>query len=190
MKRRDPSNWPYPRHPYGPRDPIFRGYPQFERHIFLYRDQLMLDVESQIGVIAKTRKSDETESLENVVDNYKPLLNRWIDKYINLAKGRMSAFLLERFTPNMGDELKNEDEIDIELQMNDDWDDTCFAPLVQSVHDYVVNGVIYELLMLLLPPRENMVNVKQGDVDKSYADIKRYVCATKPGRIHKPLQPF
>lgn len=198
MRSRRESPWPYPRHPYGPNDPLFGGHPQFERHIYLYRDQLLYDIESQVGVMSRVRRgmnqnSDGTSddaALGSVVDDYKPLLNRWVDKYVNLAKGRMSAFILEQHKPNMGDELKNEDEIDIELQMPFSWDDTCFAPLVQAVHDYVVNGVIYELLLLMLPPKEHVVNVKQGDVENAYHDIKRYVCATKPGFVKKPMQPF
>lgn len=195
--RHVPATWPYPRHPNGPNDPLFGGHPYFERHIYLYRSQLMFDIESEIGVMARVRRGmtqsadmGSDDSLNSIVDNYRPLLSRWIDKYVNLAKGRMAAMILEPHKQSGSNALKDAEEIDIELQVPDFWDDTCFQPLVQSVHDYVVNGAVYELLLLMLPPKENIVNVKGNDVEMSYGDIKRYVCAVKPGWVKKPLQPF
>lgn len=190
---RDLSNWPYSQHPQGPDDPLFRGTPNFERHIYIYRSQLMLDIEQEVAIIAKTRKNPDgtdDDTLNNISEKYQPLLNRWIDKYINLAKGRMSAYILERFRTSKANNLKTDDEIDIELQVPDFWNDTVFQPLVQAVHDYVVNGAVYEFMSLTLPPREHVINVKLRDVEQSYNDIKRYICSSKPGRIRKPMQPF
>lgn len=193
MKRHTPDPWPYPRHPQGPNDNIFGGHPHFERHIFLYRDQLLLDIDMIVAVIAKVRKKPDgtdDDTLNNASQQYRPMFNRWIDKYVNLAKGRMAAFILEKFRTSKADNLKVENEIDIELQVPFYWDDTTFQPLVQAVHDYVVNGAAYEFLSLVLPPKEHIINTKRIDMEQSYADIKRYICSTKPGSVKKPLQPF
>lgn len=144
-------------------------------------------------MVARVRRNGDgsaDDSLIQAVDSNTGVLNRWIDKYVNLAKGRMSAFILEPYRRTKSDVLKTDDEIDIELQMPWSWDDTLFQPLTQAVHDYVVNGVMYELFSLLLPPKEHVVNVKQIDMDQSYDDIKRCVCAVKPGILRKPMQPF
>ena len=193
-RRHVPDPWPYPHHPDGPNDPLFGGHPYYERHIYLYRSQLMYDIESEVAVMARVRRgSDNKENdgaLDNIVDNYRALLNRWIDKYVNLAKGRMAAIVMERHKHTGNNTLKEEEEIDIELQVHDYWDDTCFQPLIQAVHDYIVAGCVYELLLLILPPREKIGNVKQADMEMSWGDIKKYVCAYRPGTVKKPLQPF
>lgn len=190
--RRD-RNWPYPRHPQGPNDPVHGRKPYFERHIYLFRDQLRYDISSIVGIVSQTRRTEdgkEDPSLKNAMDTYSGLIDRWIDKYVGLAKGRMSAYLLERFHTTTSDTIGNANEIDIELEVPEYWDDTVFEPLKQSVHDYVVNGTMYELFNLVLPPKENVVNQKRIDMEESYHDIKRYICSSKPGRVKKPLQPF
>ena len=191
--RRRRGDWPFDHHPEGFRDPVYGPRPRFERHIYLYRDQLSFDITSQVSVVSRVRRDGDgsaDDSLIQAVDSNKALIDRWIDKYVNLAKGRMSAFILEPFRRTKSDVLKQEDEIDIELQMPWSWDDTVFQPLTQAVHDYVVNGVMYELFSLMLPPKEHVVNVKQVDMEQSYDDIKRYICAVKPGVLRKPMQPF
>ena len=189
MKQR---NWPYPRHPKSPDDPIRGDKPFFERHIYLFRDQLRFDISSQIGIMSRTRRVDgkEDNSLSDVFENYSGMIDRWIDKYLKLAKARMGAYVLDRFHTASNDTLKSENEIDIELEVPEYWDDTVFEPLSQAVHDYIVNGTMYELISLTLPPRDNVINQKRIDVEESYHDIKRYICASKPGRVKKPLQPF
>jgi hypothetical protein len=191
-RRHPPETWPYRRHPIGPNDPMFGGHPYFERHIYIYREQIQFDVTSQSEVIIAARAQDsKTQTgLNNIATKYKAMFDRWIDKYVNLAKGRMAAFILEPFKTSKGNNLKQEDEIDIELQVPFSWDDTTFQPLVQAVHDYIVNGCIYELLSLIMPPKEFVTNQKRIDMEQSYADIKRYVCSVKPGWVRKPLQPF
>ena len=188
-----PAPWPYPRHPIGPNDPLFGGHPYFERHIYIYRSQLHFDITAQTEIIVTARMGNDQKAqsqLNNIATKYKAMFDRWIDKYVNLAKGRMAAFILEPFKSAKGNNLKQEEEIDIELQVPDFWDDTTFQPLTQAVHDYVVNGAIYELLSLMMPPKEFVTNQKRIDMDQSYADIKRYICSVKPGRVRKPLQPF
>lgn len=189
MKR----NWPYPRHPQGPNDPVHGRKPYFERHIYIFRDQLKYDISSQVGIISRTRRTPdgkEDPSLSDVVDNYSGMIDRWIDKYVKLAKGRMASIILDRFHTSTSDNVETENEIDIELEVPEYWDDTVFDSLSQAVHDYIVNGAMYELFTLILPPKEGIVNQKRIDMDDSYHDIKRYVCSSKPGRVKKPLQPF
>ena len=189
--RKPPRLWPYDHHP-TPNDPVFRGNPHFERHIYILRDQVLYDIDAQVSIIAKVRrKPDDSEdnTLTDITEQYKPLFHRWIDKYINLAKGRMAAFILEPFKTAKTNTLDT-NEIDIELQVPDYWDDTMFQPLSQAVHDFVVNGALYEFATLTLPPKEHIINVKRTDMEESYSDIKKYICATKPGTIRRPLQPF
>jgi hypothetical protein len=51
MKKKIPHTWPYPRHPQGPRDPLFRGNRYFERHIYIYRSQVLLDIEQEVAIV-------------------------------------------------------------------------------------------------------------------------------------------
>jgi len=192
-RRHIPSTWPYPHHPTGPNDELFGGHPYFERHMYISRAQVKFDVSCQASAIAKTRRTPdgkEDNSLTDITEQYGGMLDRWISKYVNLAKGRMAAYILEPHRRVGNNALEQEDEIDIELQVPDFWDDTVWEPLCQAVHDYIVNGIMYELFALILPPKEHIINVKREDMDMSFADIKTYICASKPGSVHKPLQPF
>lgn len=191
--RHIPWPWPYHRHPTGPNDEIFGGHPYFERHLYLSREQIKFDVASQAAVISRTRRTPdgkEDNALTDIAEQYGGMIDRWTDKYVNLAKGRMAAYILEPHMRVGNDTLKQEDEIDIELQVPDFWDDTMWQPLVQAVHDYIVNGIMYELFALTLPPKEHIINVKREDMEESFADIKMYICSSKPGSVRKPLQPF
>lgn len=202
MRRRGPfdqehgrpeETWPWRRHPHGPDDPMFHDRKRYERHIYLFRQQLMYDIEAQAGIISRVRRTEdgkEDNALTDITQQYRPMFDRWIDKYVNLAIGRMSAFVLEPFKQSKSDKIGSEDEIDIELQVPFSWDDTCFQPLVQAVHDYVVNGALYELMGLTLSPRDNVMNRKQMDLEQSYGDIKRFICAVKPGTVRKRYEPF
>lgn len=188
------ENWPYNGHPSGPNDRQF-GYnaPKFERHIYIRRDQVFHDLDAQLLMIAKMRrKADGTEddTFTNATSDYHGQFLRWIDKHMGIAKGVMSAFTLDRFHAQKFNSISDAEEVDIELLMPEYWDDTVFDQLVNSVHDYITNSVLYEYLLLTLTTKDPVTVDKQGQSQKAFLDIKHYVNAAKPGRIHKTLQPF
>ena len=184
---------PYPHHPTSPDDPILDS-PRFERHIYLLRSQLHYDIQAQCEIISKGRQhEDNTERQTAFVqgdDTYRPLFDRWITKYLMLAKTRMAAFILEKFRLSKTVTISQQEEIDIELHVPREYNDTRFEALAQSVHDYIVTGVVSEYIALALPANDPLTVNKRKELEVLYDDIKGNVCATQPGTVRKKYHPF
>lgn len=189
-----PDNWPYPRHPNNGNDPLYGiKSPKFERHIYLMRDQIMYDIEAQIAILNTARRKEtgeEDDKLDSATTTYQSLFFRWIEKHIGIAKGVMSAFVLERFKTKDINTVKNKDEIDIELLMPEWYDDTVFQQLTQAIQDYVVNATLFEFFAITLTSKDPVTVDKRQLANEALEDVRKYVNAAKPGRIKKPFKPF
>lgn len=186
------GRWPYPHHPNGPFDRVL-SEPKREKHIYLMKDQLFYDIEAQVGIVSSMRKKgdgSEDDSLTNGLEQYRGQIERWIERYIGLAKGRMSAIILDVHKKSVSDGLSSKDEVDIELSVPFWWDETVFEQLCASVHDYVVQSVLFEYFSLTLTSKDSVTLDKKELSDKAYGDIKRFACAYIPGTVKKKTQPF
>lgn len=188
------ENWPYHHHPDHPNDRQFTyKAPKFERHVFIRKDQVFFDLDSQLGILSLARKKQdgtENESLTNATTAYRQMFYRWIDKHIGIAKGVMSAFVLDRFKTTSMNSISDKDEIDIELLMPEFWDDTVFDQLTNAVHDYVVNATLYEYFTISLTSKDPVTVDKRQLMIEALSDVKKYVNAAKPGFIHKIKSPL
>jgi len=189
-----PDNWPYNGHPTTPHDPEFGlKNPKFERHVYISRDQIFFDLDSQIQMVAMSRRKDdgtEDDRMTNSTTTFKEMFYRWIDKHIGLAKSKMQSFVLEKMkTANMNS-IKDVEEVDICLLMPEWWDDTVFDQLTTAVHDYIVNAVLQEYFTLTLTSKDPVTVDKAGLASDSLSDIRKYANSAKPGRIRKPFKPF
>lgn len=160
--------------------------------ITLLRDQIAYDIEAQLSVITRSRRTGNAEQDNTLsdIEPYRPLFNRWIDKYVSSAKGRMEAFLLERFSKSNVNGIGTDNIIEIKLAMPESWDETVLTQLTQSIHEYVSSGVTYEYLNLTLTSNDSVTVSKREQAELAYNDIKKYVCAYKPGTIRKAMHPF
>jgi hypothetical protein len=195
------DNWPYSSHPNDGFDPQYGiKNPKFNRHIYIRRDQIMYDLDAQIGIMAQARrKNDGTEedTFSNATSKFQQQFYRWIDKHLGIAKNKMMTFVLEEYRTSKLNSISQSEEVDIELLVPAWWDDTVFEQLVQAVHDYIVNATLYEFfsIALIVPSRYGnhqdpaTVN-KQQEMMESLDEIKKLVNSSKPGRIRKPLKPF
>lgn len=188
------ENWPYHHHPDHPNDRQFTyKAPKFERHVFIRKDQVFFDLDSQLGILSLARKKQdgtEDDSLTNATTTYRQMFYRWIDKHIGIAKGVMSAFVLDRFKTTSMNSISDKDEIDIELLMPEFWDDTVFDQLTNAVHDYVVNATLYEYFTISLTSKDPVTVDKRQLMIEALSDVKKYVNAAKPGFIHKIKSPL
>lgn len=169
-------------------------YGHITKHIFILASQLFFDIDAITGLISRARKNangtqDETLATSET-DTYRPMFYRWFDKYIKNAESRMQAFVLKPVKVAKMNELKEWDEREITLLMPDYWDDTCYEDLVNAIHQYVVNGALYEYLSLTLTSKDPVVTDKMLQMESAYEDIKNCVCSTKPGSVKKILKPF
>lgn len=188
------DNWPYGRYPDEGDDPQYGiKSPKFHRHLFIRRDQVFFDLDSQIGMLAMSRRKEdgtEDDRLTNATTTYRQQFCRWMDKYLGSAKSVMSAFVLEKFKTTDMNAVKDKDEVDIELLMPEWYDDTVFEQLTQAVHDYIVNGTLYEFFSLVLTSKDPVAVDKREQMEEAKGEVRKYVQAAKPGRIHKRFSPF
>lgn len=196
-----PDNWPYHGQPTTPHDSEFGiKDPKFEKHLFISRDQMMFDIDAQISMMAKARRKDdgtEDDAFANATTTFQQEFYRWIDKHIGMAKGVMSAFVLEQSKTSKMNSISQVEEVDITLLMPVWYDDTVFDQLCQAVHDYVVNATLYEFfsISLIVPSRYGMNQdpatlVKKEQMTDALNEVRKLVNAAKPGRIRKPFKPF
>lgn len=195
------DNWPYDGHPTTPRDSEFGiKNPKFEHHIFISRDQILYDLDAQIGMMSKARRKDdgtEDDAFSNATTTYQQQFYRWIDKHIGVAKNKMQTFVLEKHKTTKMNSISQVEEVDIELLMPEWWDETVFDQLTAAVHDYIVNATLYEFfsISLIVPSKYGMNQdpatlVKQQQMNDALEEIKKLANSSKPGRIRKPFKPF
>lgn len=188
------DNWPYHGHPRQGHD---RQYgiksPKFERHIFMRRDQIFFDIDSQLSILAEARKSpDGTENgaLTNATTKYTQMFYRWIDTHIGEAKTTMSAFVLDKFRESAMNSIKDNEEVDITLLMPEWYDDTTFPQLTDAVHAYVVASTLFDFLSMSLTSKDPVTLDKREQKYDALAEVKKLINAAKPGRISKIQKPF
>ncbi|MBP0985531.1 MAG: hypothetical protein J6P39_00800, partial [Oscillospiraceae bacterium] len=86
--------------------------------------------------------------------------------------------------------IKDKEEIDVELLMPHWWDDTVFDQLTESVNDYVTNALLQEFFTVTLTSKDPVTIDKATLAADALNDIRKYANASKPGTIRKQLSPF
>lgn len=184
MFRNNPHS-PHPQHP---------DHNKFtDRSLFIRYDQLFDDISTQIDITADMRPNPDgtpNRVLANATTRYASQINRWIDKYLLLAKSRMAAFVVtfdRRSTMNANREW---DEVEIHLRFPLTWNATTFQNLSDAVHQYIVNSVLMEFFVLAFTSKDPITADKMSLSDSAYAEIKHCCVSQIPGASHKTLHPF
>ena len=189
-----PDNWPYNGYPTTPNDPEYGiKNPKFERHIFIRSDQIFFDIDSQLGMVAKARRTadgKEDESISDATTTFRSMFVRWIDTYIGKAKTIMSTIVLEKFRETEMNSIKDNDEVDIALLVPDWYDDTTFKQLCDAVHNYIVNGTLREYFTLTLTSKDPVSADKNTMMAEGESEIRKLANFSKPGSIRKTQNPF
>lgn len=177
--------------PLAPQPPR-RAYGHSVKHIFLQADQLLYDVDAITGMIDRTARiaQNDTEVATSESDTYRPILFRWFDKYIASVELCLSAFVLKPEGVTRLNDLKEWDEREISLLMPDYWDATVYDSLVQAIHQYVVDGALYEYMSLVLSSRDLRTIDRKQSLEEGLTSIRALSCRVIPGTVHKHLKPF
>ena len=188
------DNWPYHGHPTTPHD---REYgvknPKFERHIYIRRDQIFFDIETQLSMLADARKTpdgSQDDTITNATTKYQQMFYRWIDSHIGEAKTIMSAFVLEKFKDVAINSIKDKEEVDIELLVPEWYDDTTFPQLCDKVHEYVVSATMTDFCYVRFTSKDPFTIDKMTQKADCQLEIRKLANMAKPGTISKPLKPF
>ena len=188
------DNWPYHDHPNNGFDPQYGiKNPKSIRHIFISRDSVMFAVETQIQMVAEMRRSNdgrEDDRLTNATTKHKQMFYSWFNTHVGKAKNKMQAFVLEKFKTTNINDIKDKEEIDIELLMPEWWDDTIFDQLNDAVNNYIVNAILQEYFTVSLTSKDVVTVDKAALAADALSDIRKLANASKPGSIKTHLAPF
>lgn len=162
------------------------------RHVFIRKDQLLYDIDTETNIISKMRRDDKLgdKLATSETDSFRPLFHRWIDKYMDKAINRLSAFI---FTParvaSMDDmDMWKEKELTLIFPM--EWDDTTYEQLAGAIHDYIKNGALYEYLILSLTVNDPVTVSISSLKEESYEAIMDYANKKIGGYYKKNLEPM
>jgi hypothetical protein len=188
------DRWPYHNLPNNGFDQQYGiKNPKFYRHLFISRNTIMFAVDSQIQMVAKARRTDdgrEDDRLTNATTEFKDMFISWFNTHVGKAKTKLEAFVLEHYKTSNMNNIKDVEEIDIELLMPHWWDDTIFDQLTSAVNDYIVNAILQEYFTLVLTSKDPVTIDKATLAADALSDIKKLANASKPGTIRKHLAPF
>lgn len=166
---------------------------RMNKHLFLDKANILYDIDAMTSLVARSRRDkdnpDDTLATSES-DRYRPMLDRWIEKYTQQMKARLKAYILTPVRIASMNDLKTWKECEVILTFPPSWNDTVYESMVSAIHDYIVNGVLYEYFSLTLTSKDPVTIDCQQKMLDSYQAMKNYACAVIPGTIHKPLQPF
>lgn len=162
-----------------------------EYHVYLYREQLYSDFEFSLNIMTMNRRKDDRQNnVLELVDRLKPMMNRWIDKYVGKVKQRFGSVVVEKELHGVSAVAGKKDEIDITIRMGDWWNESVLTSLGVSVHDYVLCGLLYEYLVLSVSARDEVTKSKEQQLELEYENLKNLITAYKPDKIRKEQHPF
>ena len=166
-----------------------------EKHIYLLKDQILYDIDAQTLIVTRARRDAATKVDNNVTatdeaDRLRPLLHRWIDKYTDYVRTALAPYTRNAKSVGSMNDIKMWKERDIELQMPDYWNESVYPMLVNAVHDYIVNGTLYDYFSLNLSINDPVTVSKREAMDEALLKIRQYANTVIPGSVRKPLQPF
>lgn len=187
------KGWKEEPNPFAPRKPR-PAHAYFDKHIFIYANQLWYDIDATTNLTGKARRGNQTNQEENIPtsenDEERPLFYRWFDKYIAKVETLLTAYVMKPLGRVRDNALKEWEEKEIWLRMPDCWDDTKYDALVQAIHNYIATGALYEYFMLTLTSQDALTIDKASQLDDAELDIIDAANTMKPGSMVRILKPF
>lgn len=185
--------WEDTPNPFAPKRPI-PAHTYFDKHIFIYANQLWYDIDATTNMVGRARRNDQTAQ-EDVVptsenDEERPLFYRWFDKYFAKVETILTAYVMKP-TGNVRDNaIKQWEEKELWLRMPDSWDETRYDALVQAIHDYISSGALYEYFSIMLTSKDPLTVDKYGQVEEAEQSIIDLANTVKPGSLPHMQKPF
>lgn len=185
--------WKPEPNPFLPRPPR-PAHIYFDKHIFIYANQLWYDIDATTLMIGRARQGSDTKQDEIIPtsenDKERPLFYRWFDKYLQKAEATLSAYVMKPQGQVRDNALKEWDEKEIWLRMPDYWDDTRLDSLVAAIHDYISAGALLEYFKLTLTSKDPLTVDKAQDLEDAELEMIDCANATKSGGMVRQLKPF
>ncbi len=187
------QGWKPEPNPFLPRPPR-PAHIYFDKHVFIYANQLWYDIDATTLMIGRARRGTDTKQDEIIPtsenDQERPLFYRWFDKYLAKVEGILQAYIMKPKGKVRDNALKEWEEKELWLRMPDYWDDTRYDSLVQAIHNYISTGALYEYFMLTLTSKDPLTVDKQSQLEDDEMEIIEAANATKPGAMIHMMKPF
>jgi len=178
------NNYPNPRFPKKPNIP---------KILFVRKDQIFAEIEAQLQILAESRLAENgqpNKTLNGGAERFASQFERWIDKYLDLAKSRMAAYVVEVQRKATINAHRDWDEATIHLSFPATWNHTTFEQLGDAVQNYIVNSCLYEFLCLSLTSKDPVTIDKMTLAEDANSMIKHCCVSSLPGTQRKKLKPF
>lgn len=179
--------------PFMPRPPR-PAHRYFDKHIFIYANQLWYDIDATTSLVGRNRRGNQTNQEEMVPtsenDQERPMFYRWFDKYLQKAESILSAYVMKPEGKVRDNALKEWEEKEIWLRMPDYWDDTRLDSLTAAIHDYIIAGALLEYFKLTLTSKDPLTVDKATDLEDAELELIDCANATKAGAMIHTLKPF
>lgn len=120
--------------------------------VIVLKDELYHDIDAETLQVQRMRKM--TDLPLSTDDSGRYLVDRYIDKYVNRAVGKLTAYLAipSPFVQRIAnDHTKAWQEKSILVALPKTWTPHRLWPLCDAVHQLVVKGTEFELLAVALP---------------------------------------
>lgn len=128
--------------------------------------------------------------IENASTRFASQIERFINKYIDLSKSRMAAYIVTIDRKAAMNAERAWDEAIFHFAFPQTWNHTTFTNLADAIHQYIVNSVLKEFFMLVFTSRDPLVADKITLADEAYTEIKHCCVSQIPGASRKTLKPF
>ena len=159
--------------------------------LYFLKSQLVADVMFQLRIITRGRRKDgEQDNGLELTDDLRYQFDRWIETYISRAKKPLVKYLVEDNVHGVTNVVKDTDEIVIRFKIGDWWNDNVLNLLLSKIHDYVVNGLMYEYLLLYFGSGDSIVQSKEKSMVLLLDEIKNLMLSYKAGSVTKQYHPF
>lgn len=187
------KGWKPEPNPFLPKPPR-PAHVYFDKHIFIYSNQLWYDIDAATNMVGRARRGNQTNQEDTIPTSEntqeRPLFYRWFDKYLKKVEGLLSAYIMKPKGMVRDNALKEWDEKEMWLRMPDYWDDARLDELTQAIHHYISTGALYEYFLLTLTSKDPLTVDKATQLEDDELEILDAANASKPGEMIHTLKPF
>ena len=160
-------------------------------HMSFLRSHIKSDVMFQLRIIMRGRRKDgEQDNGLELTDDLEYQFNRWIDTYISEAKKPLARYIVENAVSHVTNVVNENEDIEIKISVGDWWNSNVLNLLMRKIHDYIVNGVMYEYLSLYLGGSDSVTQSKEKNLLILLEEIKNLMLSYKAGSVQKQFHPF
>lgn len=159
--------------------------------IYIVRDEVMFDVNSELHVLVRSRRTAEGDQ-QNIIERTEDMgriFTRWIERRVADVRKVLSNYLLMPEHKRESDTIKVKVEDVFLLNMPSNWPNNLLSGLRANIHDYIVYGVESDYLKLAIGLQDPLAQSKQADAEAMLECVGN-AANKRVGAVKKSYHPF